>query len=158
MQLFNAGETSQSSLHRADFTSGARAALASATSCSICATEGIPHKQTLWRSGAVTSSCPLNQTALGILWIILLPHAQALTRFSVRQFIRMDSGRALYSFFIAALCRGRFQQFDLESTQSITSMMYLNNRFTSPREILAWSGQGRNVTTTAYMFDALLGK
>ena len=99
------------------------------------------------------------QTALGILWIILLPLAQALTlAFVFGQFIRMDVGDVPYiSFFLAALVPWSFfNQSIMNSTQSITSMMYLINQIYFPREILVLVKLGETLVDTAFMFAALL--
>jgi lipopolysaccharide transport system permease protein len=100
-----------------------------------------------------------SQTALGILWIVLLPLIQALIlAFVFSQFVRMDVGGVPYiSFYLAGLIVWNlFNQGVINSTTSLTNMLALMNQIYFPREILVLTKLGELIVDVTFTFVAMV--
>ena len=99
------------------------------------------------------------QALLGIIWIVLLPLAQALIlAFVFSRFMRVDVGNVPYvSFFFAALIPWTFfNQSLINASTSIINVMGLINQIYFPREIIVLVKLGEVIVDVSFMFVALI--
>ena len=115
------------------------------------------HLLTIWISSNVQAR--YSQALLGVLWIILLPLAQALILSLVFSYIiRIEIGDASFiPFFLSALVPWSFfNQSLMNAAGSITGMMGIINQIYFPRELLVLIRLGETAIDTGFMFIALI--
>lgn len=98
-------------------------------------------------------------TALGILWIILLPTLQSLIfAFVFAQVLRVDVGDTPFiTFFLSALVPYTFfSQGSINSATALTNYFYLINQIYFPRELLVMVKLGELIVDTLFTAAAVL--
>jgi lipopolysaccharide transport system permease protein len=110
----------------------------------------------LWLRYSIQSR--YSQTALGILWIVLLPLATAaVLALAFSQFLRIQLDVPFIAFFLSALVPwGLFHQGILNGMQSLLGRMGLINQVYFPREVLVLLVLGEAIVDLCFTFAAML--